>query len=221
MIGKRLMVVALAVLAMGPAVSAELGRVDLNGRQIIVDDNGTWSYAPPEPAAPVNTPQLPPPPPGTVADAATCAVPPQRATRLAASFCFDPAEWNPGTPQGAQEFAYFSADGLSAAAVVTETVFLNATALQQAIVTSTANGAGVTPEQVTVEDTGTHEVNGKTWSSVVFTLPFSGTNVTFRNYFISEQGVGTMQVVFWSEPKDAASTAAKAETVLNTLTFGS
>ncbi|MBI4920239.1 MAG: hypothetical protein HY834_00685 [Devosia nanyangense] len=190
---------ALAFFAL-PAAAAELGRVDFNGRIVVLSDDNTWAYA--------ETSAL---------DCGTAT--PVASTKIKIAACIDLDDWNAGQGSGDQEFVYFSKDGNVGFAYITETAYAPIDAYHDAIIQYATQQSGFAAGSVTPFEEGEQTINGKTWNSMHYKVTVQGNELEFINYFYSEPALGSTQFVFWSLPAMTESAKALAEKVMSTVTI--
>lgn len=141
-----------------------------------------------------------------------------KSTKLKIEACVDPAMWEPGQGTGDQEFVYFSKDGKAGFAIVTEEPSVDLKAYHDAILQFATKQSGAA-EPVASFDDGTTSINGKNWASMHYTVKVQDNTLEFLNYYYSENGLGSTQFIFWSQPADAAMVLADlASKVMPTVT---
>jgi hypothetical protein len=137
---------------------------------------------------------------------------------LKLSACVDASDWELQTPQGDQEFLYFSGDQTVGFTIITEKETFTASDFRGAVLTNAKNaneGNDVTIVRERVEN-----VADKPWNVIEYQLGAAGEELTFQNFYYSQPGLGSVQVVFWSLPSDATVAAYRAGKLLNTLQYG-
>ncbi len=138
---------------------------------------------------------------------------------LKISVCLDMAQWTKGDTTGAQEFVYFSKDGNSAMAVVTETAYANTANYGKGIIEFAARAGNVKAEDIKVFDEQTHSYAGQTWTSMRYQVKIGGTLIEYLNYRFSDPAFGSVQIIFWSLPEMAQQELKVAEQAMSTVEF--
>lgn len=210
---KRILAFSLALLlSASPVLSAEVGRVQFNGRNVILNDDNTWSYATPQTAAatdPANDAPL------------TCAgFDPFVSARIKFAACIDPAVWTSADPIGEQEFLAYSADGKTAVTIVTETTVIPMNLYKDAIVAASAASAGVDAATITTTNEGNADYAKHSWGTFRYSMTVEGNAFAYLNYHVSDEALGSVQVVFWTIPGDEATADAQAQALLSQVAFG-
>lgn len=201
---KRLLLAAVAVaLTALPAFAAELGRVEFGGREIILNDDNTWAYAP----SAISTLEC-----GTAT--------PMVSARIAVAACIDPAVWSAADPIGDQEFLYFSTDGKAALAVIPESIDVSMEQYRDVIIQVAGQAAGIDASQIQASEDTNLRSNGKTWKSFRYNLVVDGQEFAYLNYRLAESGIGAVQFVFWTLPGDEAVSDQRSDEVIETAVFG-
>jgi hypothetical protein len=178
----RVILSILVVVFLGGRLSAEeIGRVQLGGKDIIVDGNGTWAYAD--------------------KDAQTNAVctdgTPVKSKKLNLSICVK-EPWRVST--SASDSFEFQIDNKSDeiyAGAITERANLTLDALEYAIISNAASGTGARKEDIPVVKKSKIMINGVEWSYIEYDVNFKGTKFRFANYYVSLGDSGAAQFVYW------------------------
>jgi len=134
------------------------------------------------------------------------------------SACIEEGDWEVQPQQGDQEFLYFSADQKVGLTIITEKTAFTPSDFRNAVLINgkTANnGADPTIISERVENVGE-----KPWNVIEYQFGAAGEELEFQNFYYSQPGFGSVQVVFWSVPADATVTAYRAGRVLSTLNYG-
>jgi hypothetical protein len=223
MLKRTLLALSLLLLA-STSFAAELGRTHFNGREIVLSDDNTWRYsdeaAATTPAAPATTTTTTTTTDTAAAGTGSCPADDlARSSVVTMSLCVAHADWDAGEKSGDQEFVFFSKDGLAGAAVVPENVVVTSGQYRSGILTVAAQAAGVGVGQVQVLEESQVEYGGVTWDKMRYQVTIQGTLLEYLNFRRSTQGFGSVQVIFWSLPPDAAAVGQKAETILQSVNF--
>jgi hypothetical protein len=141
-----------------------------------------------------------------------------KSQKLKLEACVDTGVWESSQGSGDQEFVYFSKDGKAGFAIITETPSVDLKAYHDAILQFATKQSGAA-EPVASFDDGTTSINGKNWASMHYTVKVQDNTLEFLNYYYSENGLGSTQFIFWSQPADAAMVLADlASKVMPTVT---
>jgi len=80
--------------------------------------------------------------------------------------------------------------------------------------------SGAPPGSIKPYDEATSTINGKTWGSMHYNVTLSGGELEYLTYYYSEDGVGSLQVLFWSLPADAEAVKTSfADKIMATVTI--
>lgn len=173
----------LLALGVAPAVAAELGRVEFGGRTVILDDDGTWAYAAPDKSA----------------KGISCPAENRFASAVVAlSLCVDSGRWSPIDPGPEQEFTFMTNDGAAGMALIAERLPFGSSFLRTAILENAAQASGITADEVEIVEESTATVAGQGWDVIRYRVDFEGTRFEYLNYYRSEEGYGSSQIVFWT-----------------------
>ena len=185
----------LAFLALSQAAGAEeLGRFQLDGRTIVIDSDGTWTYA--DDRAPA----------GSAEGCQVLAVPPIR-------FCLPEGEWEPAELGGEFAFGFASKSHELHLGIIAEDTFFAFDTMPD-LIRENAGAAAADDDAARVdgETAGADEVlsiSGERWGIVRFKLDLDGVPFRFETYFAAVEGEGTAQFVFWA-PEDIFPTTAES-----------
>lgn len=157
-----------------PALSAEIGRVELDGSQIILHDDQTWEYAGERAAAPDGC---------TVIASETVPV----------SLCLDPDKWALANLDGAEEHGFRHKEHEIYVLLISETEVIDMATLKKAVLTNAQTAAGLS-KVLTLED-GTASVDGHLFGRIVYRTTVDGIDVTYANYYTSFKSYGSLQIV--------------------------
>jgi hypothetical protein len=178
----RILVLAFTACMVSAAPAAELGRVPMNGRTVIIDDNGTWSYAPDNAPVAVNT---------CIAGRVL------QSKKLPLSLCL-PSNWKIVKPDGSafeiqavdlQTDTYFG--------LITERTIISREFLKQAIIEYAASAMQTTSDNVPIISETREQIGGKDWDYIIYDITLRGSKFRFGNFYLSLGDLGAVQVVFW------------------------
>lgn len=137
---------------------------------------------------------------------------------LKLSACIDENDWVIQAPQGDQEFLYFSADETVGFTIITEKETFTASDFRGAVLANAKNAnAG---KDVSIVKERVANVGDKPWNVMEYQFGEPGQELEFQNFYYSQPGFGSVQIVFWSLPTDATVAAYQAGRVLSTLSYG-
>jgi hypothetical protein len=137
---------------------------------------------------------------------------------LKLSACIDESDWVLQAPQGDQEFFYLSADERVGFTIITEKETFTATDFRGAILANAKSGNEGTDVPVIGERV--ENVADKPWNVIEYQFGGAGQELEFQNFYYSQPGFGSVQLVFWSVPGDATVAAYRAGRLLGTLSYG-
>ncbi|MFO1034827.1 MAG: hypothetical protein U1E15_12415 [Hyphomicrobiales bacterium] len=195
-----LLAAVLTAISTYAAYAAPLGHVIFNGRDVILDDNGTWAYAPP----------------GAAADA-TCAGNTLKSNKLPISFCYESPWGALSAPDVSFEYELVNRNTDTYVGLITERTQLNEETIEAAILHNAANVSGLPPEKVPVMSRETRQFNGENWKLMVYEASFNGSSFTFANYYKSLGDRGVAQLAFWCSTPYFKESFAEMEKVAATL----
>lgn len=134
------------------------------------------------------------------------------------SACIDESDWVVQPQQGDQEFLYFSPDEKVGFTIITEKEAFTPSDFRGAVLANgkTANAG----KDVTIIGERVENVLDKPWNVMDYQFGEAGSELEFQNFYYSQPGLGSVQVVFWSLPSDAVIAAYRAGRVLSTLQYG-
>jgi hypothetical protein len=134
--------------------------------------------------------------------------------------CVD-EEWVAGTGTGAQEFVYATADQNFGMQLITETDVVAAQAFHDAILANAASAIGDKADDVKAVSERVENIDGKAFNVLEYTIPNDGNPILFQNFYYSQPGLGSIQLLGYSLETDAATTAFKVGKFASTLKIGS
>jgi len=192
---KRLVVGLTAlIIAATPVVAQEVGKTEWNGYPVVLKADGTWFF-----------------------DCGGYGAAMSKQIRMA--FCFDPATWTVGTPQGVQEFMFLSNDNTTGVLVIPDQNIYPLDQLHVAVPESAAQNGNTTVDAIDASDAPSIVVKGKTFMGTRYKLGVDGSPFSYLDYHTSGDA-GTVQVIFWTAPGDEAQADAKAKVFLDQIVFG-
>ena len=175
----------LAALCMSSsALSAEIGRANVNGREIIINDDNTWAYA---------------------ETTARKGVKPSQCTEirsevLPVAVCLDPGGWVLGNLEGGHEHSFRRKDEDRYMMVITEKDFYPQQTLRDAILINAQKAAGL--NKVNVLSETTEILDGKSYNRLVYRTKVDTLDVTYDNFYTGFEGEGSVQLVFFALTSD-------------------
>jgi hypothetical protein len=156
------------------ALAGEIGRVEINGNEIILNDDNTWEYSGEEVAAPAKCTEI-------------------ESKVLPVSVCLDPDTWVLANLNGAEEHGFHHKDKDVYVLMITEKQVIDQATLKKAVLANAQNAAGLNKVD-TLED-GSASVDGHSFGRIVYRTIVDGIDVTYANYYTSFEGKGTLQIV--------------------------
>lgn len=136
------------------------------------------------------------------------------------SACLDEQWSNKLEGQGAQEFVYQTADGNFELIVVTEKEAFPAAKFHDAILANAVAGIGGKQDDVKVVSERVTNIDGKPFSVIEYTIPNGGSPILFQNFYYSQPGFGSVQILSFSLEKDATAAAFNAGVFAATVKLG-
>lgn len=186
------------------AEAEEIGRVDLKGRSIVVDSNGTWKYADEAPAG--------------AAPSATCAANQLlQSKKLPVSLCLQSGWRLMPTPAESMEFEAVQTDKDIYVGLITERTTMLDGAVREAILYNAASATNVKVADVPVVLEEKRKIGDEDWNYIVYDVSFSGAPFRFANYYKSLGDKGAVQLVFWSSKSYFEEDRVLQDAVANTL----
>ena len=133
--------------------------------------------------------------------------------------CVDEA-WVAGQGSGAQEFVYTTADQNFGLQVITETGVVAAQAFHDAILNNAVTAIKGKPEDVKGIAERVENIDGKPFNVLEYTIPNDGNPVLFQNFYYSQPGVGSIQILGYSLETDGNAAAYKTGVFASTVKLG-
>lgn len=174
-----------ASFAFGAAGAAEIGRTEIGGRTVVIDDNGTWSYADQASGGVSSTPAR------SGGDCQSI-----ESSVLPVSLCLDEQNWVLGNVEGNAEHNFRRKDGELYLMMITEKDYFPQKTLRDAILINAQNAAGL--KKVNVLEEKTVEIGGHSFDRIVYRTTVDNLDVTYDNYYSGIEGKGSVQFVFFS-----------------------
>jgi hypothetical protein len=206
---RRLALVGVAFVLMSGAAAwaAEMGRVQFQGKTVILSDDGTWRFD-------ETAPQTSASGPTDCADGVKI-----DSKSLPVSLCFSSSVWERDTPTGAWEFMFRNKAGTLYGGLISETIALDESFLRNAIVQNAAGFAKIDVSKVKIGIEEKVDINGRSWNHIIYGVPIGGTDFTFSNYYMTVPNKGMVQVVFFSPDANFAAVLPDIEKAVSSLTF--
>lgn len=158
--------------------SAEIGKVDVNGKEIILMDDKTWKYS------------------GAVADSVVpCSV--VKAKTFPISLCLADDSWTKANVNDDAEMQFKLVDNTLFGMVIVDDKKLTDRAFKNRILNIAKVAAGKNPVNVIAESSSV--ISGKKLNKIQYQLMLGELDVTYINYYGSVKGEGLLQLVFFME----------------------
>ena len=135
------------------------------------------------------------------------------------SGCVD-TEWVAGTGQGAQEFVYTTADDNFGLQVITESDVVPAQQFHDAIIANAAKAISGQASDIKVVGERVENIDGKAFNVLEYTIPNNGNPVLFQNFYYSQPGFGSVQILGYSLESDGNTAAYKTGVFSSTVKLG-
>jgi hypothetical protein len=126
-----------------------------------------------------------------------------KSTIVPLAVCVDPAVWEKVDAATGQEFVYFTKDQTAGFAIVTEKPSVALPAFHDGILAYAEKLSGAAAGSIKSYDDATLIVSGKSWGAMHYNATMQGNQIEFLDYYYSEDGLGAIQLLFWSAPADA------------------
>lgn len=173
----RSVLAAAALFAAASAAAAvEIGRTEINGQTVIIEDDYTWHH------------------PVTCTKAQTFV-----SAEVKISVCVPADDWVQAAREEGHEFTFYSADDNFGLALINEPDATNNNRLRELILDNARAATSDSPVNVVAE----YEVKvaGRTWQLIEFTLAFGETTFHFVNAYATGEGYGSSQIAVWTLPE--------------------
>jgi len=175
--------------------AAEIGRAQLNGREIILNDDNTWQYADEENV------------PATAAAEVDCVKIDSKT--LPVGICLDEEVWVLGEQGGSAEFTFSTKDNSLFLLMITEKAQVPLKAFEKAIVANAQKAAGLKPIKVEIKER--IDALGIEWGRMVYEANIEGLIITYENFFTTMKDKGSVQFVFYTTSDNYAEAEAEIE----------
>ncbi|WP_417310629.1 hypothetical protein [Devosia sp.] len=139
--------------------------------------------------------------------------------RMDFSFCVDDSVWLPQDPLAVQEFLFYSADDRTGFSSIPETATVPKGVFRSRVLQNAAIPANNDPSRVEVVGEGTESWNGKEWNYLNYTVDTGDFNLFYTNYYLIEEGYGSIQMVYWSVVDDQQVAMDRAADMLATMSY--
>lgn len=133
--------------------------------------------------------------------------------------CVD-AEWQAGQGSGAQEFVYATADGSVGLMVITEAETFPIAKFRDAIIANAVHGVGDKKDEVSIASERIENIDGKPFNVIEYQVANSGNPILFQNFYYSQPGFGSVQILSYSLTTDSTVAAYKAGVFASTVKLG-
>jgi len=173
--------------------AAEIGRAQLNGREIILNDDNTWAYASDE------TQQT--------AQNKDCVI--LKSKVVPVSICLDEKTWKLGEEGGAAEYNLSTKDESLFLLVITESAEVPLDTFEKAIAANAQEAAGLKPIEVIVKER--MDAFGLEWGRMVYAANIDGLSIKYENFFTTIEGKGAVQFVFYTTSDNYKTAEAEIE----------
>ena len=138
---------------------------------------------------------------------------------IALTGCID-SEWQAIEGTGAQEFSYLTADQNFGLMLITEKETIPTAQFREAIIQNAITGSGGTAADVKTVREGLMSVDGKPFNVIEYTIPNNGNPILFQNFYYSQPGFGSVQILSYSLTTDSTVAAYKAGVFASTVKIG-
>ena len=135
---------------------------------------------------------------------------------IALTGCID-KEWQPIEGTGAQEFSYLTADQNFGLMLITEKETIPAAQFREAIITNAITAIKGTKDDVKIVGERIENIDGKPFNVLEYTIPNGGNPVLFQNFYYSQPGFGSVQILGFSLVGDSNAAAYKTGVFTSTV----
>ena len=135
------------------------------------------------------------------------------------SACVD-EEWKAGQGTGAQEFVYATADGNFGLMVITEAETFPIAKFRDAIIANAIHGVGDKKDDVSIDSERIENIDGKPFNVIEYQVANNGNPILFQNFYYSQPGFGSVQILSYSLATDSTVAAYKAGVFASTVKVG-
>ncbi len=190
------------LLSVPVAFSAEIGRVTLDGKQIILNSDNTWEYVTKQAG-------------GEGKGDSNCVV--VKSKTLPVAICLDEETWKLGAKGGAAEHNFSTKDNNLFLLMITENSEIPLDAFEKAIVANAQKAAGLRPVEVLVNER--IDAFGLKWGRMVYVANIEGLEIKYENYFTTLDGKGSVQYVFYATNDNFASKEGDIERAIKQISI--
>ncbi|MDX0455518.1 hypothetical protein GOC72_18860 [Sinorhizobium medicae] len=191
------------------AIAAEVGRTEIEGRTVILDSDGTWSFLG-ESSPSVDRADKSQEP------AVDCS--PVSSKVLPVVVCLPESDWSRAKLGGSFEIGFKANKVALYAGFITERIPMSDDTTRKAIVQQIETAAGLKPVKVLVSDTKT--INDHDWVHIVVETMIYDIPITYEFYVTSIEDKGTAQFVFYGPNEQFSETKDLREKAASGLTIG-
>jgi hypothetical protein len=167
------------------ASASEIGRATIDGRTVIVDSNGTWTYA-----DAIQSPQAA----GLVCTNGSIS----KSKKLPISFCLEKPWVLDISPPGSMEFQVLNRDLDLYFGLITERTQMDMAGLRRAILYNAATASNISEQDVPIAKETKEMINGTEWNYIEYDIAIVGGKFRFGNYYVILGDRGVAQMAFWS-----------------------
>jgi hypothetical protein len=165
------------------ASAEEIGRAKVNGKTVILDANGTWTYAEAGGS-------------GAPVELACDGGNKVSVKKIPMEFCFANG-WQKAEASDSFDVKGFNKELDIYVGAVIERSPIGKKTLRNAIIKNAANVTKVGESEIPVIKEANVSVNGQDWNYIEYDVTFEGAQYRFGNYYASLGERGAVQVVFW------------------------
>lgn len=193
------------------AIAAEVGRTEIEGRTVILDSDGTWSFLKEAGASSPSVDRAD----RSKEPAVDCS--PVSSNVLPVVVCLRESDWSRAKLGGSFEIGFQAKKVALYGGFVTERIAMSADTTRKAVVQQIQEAAGLKPIKVLVNDTKT--INDHDWvhivaEAIVYDIPF-----TYEFYVTSIKDKGTVQFILYAPNEQFAETKDLREKAASGLTI--
>ncbi|MCB1682206.1 MAG: hypothetical protein H6858_01725 [Rhodospirillales bacterium] len=186
---KKFALVALALAMAGsatPSYAAELGKTFFQGKTIVLDDNGTWTYGEGTQQASATPSQY---------AVESC----KTAKLVPVNFCLDTSYWTETEkPTPDYESFYNNTNGSLYFGLITEGLPLTRDFFRNSILDNAGHVAKGGRDGVKVIEDKTVTLGSDTWNYLEYSIDIDGMVFRYSNYYTSVGDKGSIQVLFFT-----------------------
>jgi hypothetical protein len=160
------------------ASAAEVGRAELKGRTIVLDSDRSWQFLDEM----------------TAAASQNCT--PLSSAIFPVKFCLDDASWRRDPDSGSFEMLFNTKSGDLYFGIISEEIYIDRDTFKTIIIKNAESAAGL--KGVLSQNHSEVTLGDYQWDLSVYEVEYGSTPFTFENYHTSIEGVGSVQVIFWT-----------------------